>query len=71
VTAAGRFLAPPNRYYPRMHSPVTPDELAATIQAEVAAGAAWVKIIGDFAEWGEGAAVGGGDIRPRHATPGG
>ena len=53
VTAAGRFLAPAGRYFPRMHSPVAPDELAAAIQAEVAAGAAWVKIIGDFPEWGE------------------
>jgi imidazolonepropionase-like amidohydrolase len=53
VTAAGRFLAPANRYFPRMHSPAAPDELAAAIQAEVAAGAAWVKIIGDFPEWGD------------------
>jgi imidazolonepropionase-like amidohydrolase len=53
VTAAGRFLAPAGRYFPRMHSPVAPDELAAAIQAEVAAGAAWVKIIGDFPQWGE------------------
>lgn len=53
VTAAGRFLAPASRYFPRMHSPVAPDELTAAIQAEVAAGAAWVKIIGDFPEWGE------------------
>ena len=51
VTAAGRFLAPRNRYFPRMHSPVPPEELAAAIKAEVAAGAAWVKIIGDFPEW--------------------
>jgi len=53
VTAAGRFLAPANRYFPRMYVPVAPDELAAAIRAEVAAGAAWVKIIGDFPEWGE------------------
>jgi len=53
VTAAGRFLAPQQRYFPRMHSPVGPDELAAAIEAQVAAGAAWVKIIGDFPEWGE------------------
>jgi imidazolonepropionase-like amidohydrolase len=57
VTAAGRFLAPAGRYFPRMHSPVAPDELAVAIQAEVAAGAAWVKIIGDFPEWGEGGRV--------------
>jgi imidazolonepropionase-like amidohydrolase len=36
-----------------MYFPVAPDELAAAIRAEVAAGAAWVKIIGDFPEWGE------------------
>src|SRR5215469_18597916 len=53
VTAAGRFLAPAGRYFPRMHVPVAPDELIAANQAEVAAGAAWVKIIGDFPEWGE------------------
>jgi imidazolonepropionase-like amidohydrolase len=53
VTAAGRFLAPASRYFPRMYSPTAPGELAAAIQAEVAAGAAWVKIIGDFPEWGE------------------
>ena len=57
VTAAGRFLAPANRYFPRMHSPVAPDELAPAIRAEVAAGAAWVKIIGDFPQWAEGGPV--------------
>jgi imidazolonepropionase-like amidohydrolase len=57
VAAAGRFLAPVNRYFPRMHSPVAPDELIAAIQAEVAAGAAWVKIIGDFPQWGENGPV--------------
>ena len=51
VTAAGRFLAPAGRYFPRMHAPVAPDELVAAVQAEVAAGAAWVKIIGDFPRW--------------------
>jgi imidazolonepropionase-like amidohydrolase len=40
-----------------MHSPVSPDELVAAIQAEVSAGAAWVKIIGDFPEWAEGGPV--------------
>jgi imidazolonepropionase-like amidohydrolase len=57
AAAAGRFLAPANRYFPRMHSPVAPGELVAAIQAEVAAGAAWVKIIGDFPEWADGGPV--------------
>jgi imidazolonepropionase-like amidohydrolase len=59
VTAAGRFLAPANRYFPRMYLPVAPGELAAAIRAEVTAGAAWVKIIGDFPEWGEDGPVPG------------
>jgi imidazolonepropionase-like amidohydrolase len=53
VTAAGRFLAPAGRYFPLMHAPVAPGELAAAVRAEVAAGAAWVKIIGDFPRWGD------------------
>ena len=36
-----------------MYSPTAPDGLAAAIQAEVAAGATWVKFIGDFPKWGE------------------
>ena len=59
VTAAGRFLAPAGRYFPRMHAPVAPDELVAVIRDQVAAGAAWVKIIGDFPEWREDGPVPG------------
>src|SRR6201996_492459 len=59
VTSAGRFLAPARRYFPRMHSPVAPEELAAAVAAEVAAGAAWVKIIGDFPHWGDDGPVPG------------
>lgn len=51
VTAAGRFLAPAGRYFPRMHDPAAPEDLVAAVRAEVAAGAAWVKIIGDFPRW--------------------
>ena len=51
VTATGRFLAPANRYFPRMHSPVAAGELVAAIKTEIAAGARWVKVIGDFPEW--------------------
>src|ERR1700744_6220370 len=57
VPAAGRFLAPANRYFPRMHTPVAPDELAAAVRAEGAAGAAWGKIIGDFPEGAGGGPV--------------
>jgi imidazolonepropionase-like amidohydrolase len=59
VTAAGRFHAPANRYFPRMYSPVAAQDLLAAIAAEVADGAAWVKIIGDFPEWGQDGPVPG------------
>src|SRR5215212_1617214 len=48
VLAAGRFLAPQQRYFPRMSSPVEPDDLVAAVEQEIAAGATWVKIIADF-----------------------
>jgi imidazolonepropionase-like amidohydrolase len=48
VQAAGRFLAPVGGYLPRMHEPVAPADLLAAIEAEIAAGAIWIKIIGDF-----------------------
>jgi len=48
VRAAGRFLAPANRYFPRMHEPVAAADLLGAIEAEIAAGATWIKIIADF-----------------------
>ena len=59
MTAAGRFLAPAGRYFPRMHAPAAPEDLADAVRAEVAAGAAWVKIIGDFPAWGDDGPVPG------------
>ena len=49
VHAAGRFLAPANRYFPELLvEPVSDDELVDAALAEVARGASWVKVIGDF-----------------------
>ena len=50
VQAAGRFLAPPGGYFPRLHEPVAPVDLPAAIEAEIAAGASWIKIVADFPE---------------------
>ena len=75
VLAAGRFLAPQQRYFPRMYSPVEPDDLVAAVEQEIADGATWVKIIADFASgwltsspWNGGGELsrgrcGGGDSR--------
>lgn len=52
VVAAGRFLSSPGRYFPGMYTPTPAEELLAAIEAEIAAGATWVKIIGDFPAWG-------------------
>jgi imidazolonepropionase-like amidohydrolase len=48
VLAAGRFLAPKGRYFPRMHDPVEADELLAAVEAELDDGATWVKLVADF-----------------------
>lgn len=48
VVAAGRFLAPAGRYFPRMHEPVAAEDLVAAVEREVADGASWVKLVADF-----------------------
>lgn len=52
VVPAGRFLSAPDRYFPQMYTPTPADRLVEAIEAEVTAGATWVKIIGDFPRWG-------------------
>jgi imidazolonepropionase-like amidohydrolase len=49
VVAAGRFLAPAGRYFPALlPEPVPPELLTELALGEVARGAGWVKVIGDF-----------------------
>lgn len=48
LQAAGRWLAPADRFYPSLHEPVPPDALIEAALAEVAAGARWVKVIADW-----------------------
>ena len=57
VTAAGRFLSSPGRYFPRMYTPVATADLDDAIRAEIAAGAEWVKLIADFPVVEDGAFV--------------
>lgn len=57
VTAAGRFLSPAGRYFPRMYAPTSPDQLVDAIREEVGAGAQWIKVIGDFPDWGDAGPV--------------
>jgi len=45
---ACRFLAPSGRYFTGLHAPVADDDLLASVEAELEAGATWLKLVGDF-----------------------
>jgi imidazolonepropionase-like amidohydrolase len=48
LVAAGRFLAPPGRYFTDWTLPTEPDHLAEAALAQIDAGASWIKIIDDW-----------------------
>jgi imidazolonepropionase-like amidohydrolase len=63
VRAAGRFLAPRDRYFPGLLGvPVEDPELVGAALAEVGRGASWVKVIADFRDL----AAGGADAEPTY-----
>jgi imidazolonepropionase-like amidohydrolase len=66
VLAAGRFLAPAGSYFPRAHEPVAPEELLAAVEAEIADGATWLKLVGDFPEIGPDGPIRGSKISPTY-----
>jgi imidazolonepropionase-like amidohydrolase len=48
IIAAGRFLAPPGRYFTDWTLPTEGDALVTAATAQVAAGATWVKVVDDW-----------------------
>ena len=59
--AAGRFLAPPDRYFPQLlGDPVPGSDLVSCGLAELGRGATWVKVIADFPDLAAGAGTGTG-----------
>ena len=48
IVTAGRFLAPPGRYFPGLAHEVTDTQMPAAAEAEARASGAWAKIIGDW-----------------------
>jgi amidohydrolase family protein len=55
ILAAGRFLAPPGRYFPELlGDPVPGPDLASCGLAELGRGATWVKVIADFLDLAAG-----------------
>jgi imidazolonepropionase-like amidohydrolase len=48
IVTAGRFLAPPGRYFPGLARDVGDEALVAAAEEELRHSGAWVKVIGDF-----------------------
>ncbi|MFI7059734.1 amidohydrolase family protein [Kribbella sp. NPDC050124] len=68
VLAAGRFLAPDGRYFPGMHEPVAPEDLLAAVEAEIADGATWLKLVADFPEVGPDGPIRGSEVAQTYPT---
>ncbi|MGW6280522.1 amidohydrolase family protein [Kribbella sp. NPDC055071] len=66
VIAAGRFFAPRGRYFPQMYTPVDPEDLLAAVETEIADGAAWLKLVGDFPEVDANGPVRGSLVGPTY-----
>ncbi|HEY3559415.1 MAG TPA: amidohydrolase family protein [Kribbella sp.] len=66
VLAAGRFLAPANRYFPQMYEPVEAEDLLAAVETEIADGASWLKLVGDFPEVGPDGPISGSKVGPTY-----
>jgi imidazolonepropionase-like amidohydrolase len=67
VQAAGRFLAPPNKYFPALlPDPAPPEELTRLALGELHRGSSWVKVIADFPELTDGTPA--GPSSPTYAT---
>jgi imidazolonepropionase-like amidohydrolase len=55
VRAAGRFLAPPGRYFPDLLvTPVPEPDLVSSALTEIERGATWIKVIADFRDLAAG-----------------
>jgi imidazolonepropionase-like amidohydrolase len=48
LVLCGRFLAPDGCYFPALHDPVPAGQLVDAAVAELAGGARWIKLVGDF-----------------------
>lgn len=66
VRAAGRFFAPENRYFPRMHHAVPAAELVGAVEREIDDGARWIKLIADFPTFADGKRVPGSRSEPTY-----
>ncbi|GAA0960380.1 amidohydrolase family protein [Kribbella koreensis] len=66
VLAAGRFVAPADSYFPGMYEPVPAAGLIAAVEAEIDAGATWIKLVGDFPAVGPDGPIRGSAVTPNY-----
>lgn len=66
VLAAGRFVAPEGSYFPGMYEPVPAEGLVAAVEAELEAGATWIKLVGDFPAVGPDGPIRGSAMTPNY-----
>lgn len=66
VLAAGRFVASKDGYFPGMYEPVPAEELVTAVEAELEAGATWIKLVGDFPQVGPDGPIRGSETTPNY-----
>ncbi|WP_405063817.1 amidohydrolase family protein [Kribbella sp. NBC_01505] len=66
VLAAGRFFAPEASYFNGIYEPVPADQLVAAVEAELDAGATWIKLVADFPPVGPDGPIPGSAMTPNY-----
>lgn len=66
ILAAGRFFAPDGKYFPGIYEPVPAEHLVAAVEAELDAGATWIKLVGDFLSVGPDGPIRGSAMTPNY-----
>jgi imidazolonepropionase-like amidohydrolase len=66
VLAAGRFFAPEASYFTGIYEPVPAEQLVAAVEAELDAGATWIKLVADFPPVGPDGPIPGSAMTPNY-----
>jgi imidazolonepropionase-like amidohydrolase len=66
ILAAGRFVAPEGSYFPGLYEPVPAEQLVAAVEAELDAGATWIKLVADFPPVGPEGPIRGSAMTPNY-----
>lgn len=66
VLAAGRFFAPEASYFNGIYEPVPAEHLVTAVEAELDAGATWIKLVADFPPVGPDGPIPGSPMTPNY-----